>query len=164
MARCSVNQIYQTISYKKASFDTPKIYLDDTENKFFVILSLILCCFYKDFSTWLKSFSFIIPWNLICVFWYIFDIFEYQTVFFIIISIDCRCCDFFKFSSSGSFVKDQVEIYSGNIRRSIPKIFIKIMFQCGFSHYMFEATYLHVTFFERCRETLGTLARVRFIY
>lgn len=38
------------------------------------------------------------------------------------------------------------------------------MFQCGFSHYMFEATYLHVTFFERCRETLGTLARVRFIY
>lgn len=56
------------------------------------------------------------------------------------ISIDCRCCDFFKFSSSGSFVKDQVEIYSGNIRRSIPKIFIKIMFQCGFSHYMFEAT------------------------
>lgn len=85
-------------------------------------------------------------------------------MFFIIISIDCRCCDFFKFSSSGSFVKDQVEIYSGNIRRSIPKIFIKIMFQCGFFHYMFEVTYSHVTFFERCRETLGILARVRFIY
>lgn len=161
MARCSVNQIYQTISHKKASFDTPEIYLDNTENKFFVILSLILCCFYKDFSTWLKSFSFIIPWNLICVFWYIFDIFEYQTVFLLSFQSIVAAAIFLSFPVQGHSLKTKLKFIQATLEEAYRKYLSRSCFSAVFPIICLKQLTCMLPFL---KDVAKHLARVRFIY
>ena len=119
---------------RKHHLTHPKYVSITLKTNFFVILSLILCSFYKDFSTWLKSFSFIIPWNLICVFWYIFDIFEYQTVFFLLsFQSIVAAAIFLSFPVQGHSLKTKLKFIQATLEEAYRKYLSRSCFSAVFS-------------------------------